>query len=131
MHTLKTVLLEETTDRIIEAFYRVYNKLGSGFLEKVYRNAMAFELTKIGLRVEQEKNIGVYYDGVKLGDCYADLLVNDLVIAELKASTHKLSQSHTYRSRPADEFWQKAEFKRKIFTNDGKKRTSRENPFIR
>lgn len=59
---MKTILHGEITDKVIEAFYRVYNKLGSGFLEKVYRNAMAVELTNMGLHVEQEKNIKIYYE---------------------------------------------------------------------
>lgn len=129
---MKTVLHEKITDRIIGAFYRVYNKLGRGFLEKVYRNAMAFELTKIGLCVEQEKNIKVYNDSVKLGDCYTDLLVNDLVIVELKAS-ESLREEHqaqliNYISATDIEiglllnFGRKAEFKRKIFTNDRKRK---------
>ncbi len=137
---MKAILHEETTNTIIKAFYRVYNKLGSGFLEKVYRNAMALELTKMGLQVEQEKNIKVYYDSVEVGDYYADLLVNDLVIAELKAS-ESLREEHqaqliNYLSATDIEvglllnFGKKAEFKRKIFTNDRKKRTIRENPFI-
>lgn len=137
---MKAILHEETTNTIIKAFYRVYNKLGSGFLKKVYRNAMALELTKMGLQVEQEKNIKVYYDSVEVGDYYADLLVNDLVIAELKAS-ESLREEHqaqliNYLSATDIEvglllnFGKKAEFKRKIFTNDRKKRTIRENPFI-
>lgn len=131
---MKTVLHEEITNRIIEAFYRAYNRLGSGFLEKDYRNAMALELTKIGLRVEQEKNIKVYYDSVEVGHYYTDLLVNDLVIAELKAS-ESLREEHQAQLinylRVTDievglllNFGRKAEFKRKIFTNDRKRKNN-------
>ena len=85
-HTDITVL-------IIKAFYKVYNTLGYGFLEKVYRNALAIELRKLGLDVTQEARIVVYYDGEVVGEYFADLLVAGLVIIELKA-VKKLSEEH-------------------------------------
>lgn len=133
-HRLKTILHGEITDKVIEAFYRVYNKLGSGFLEKVYRNAMAVELTNMGLHVEQEKNIKVYYESVEVGDYYADLLVSNLVIVELKAAEslrkeHQAQLVNYFRATDIEvglllNFGKKAEFKRKIFTNDRKRKNN-------
>ena len=67
--------LNEVTERIIKCVYIVANTLGSGFLEKVYENALAHELKKSGFLVEQQKRIQVRYDGVVVGDYMADLLV--------------------------------------------------------
>lgn len=74
------------TEEIIKCFYKVYNTLGYGFLEKVYENALAVELRKNGLVVQTQKNIKVFYDGVEVGDYFADMFINDLVIVELKAT---------------------------------------------
>ncbi|MHB0876174.1 MAG: GxxExxY protein [Anaerolineae bacterium] len=73
------------TDAIINAFYTVYNRLGYGFLEKVYEHALAYELRRRGLCVVQQAPISVVYESVVVGDYYADLLIADSVIAELKA----------------------------------------------
>jgi GxxExxY protein len=80
----------ELTDKIIGAFYTVYNKLGHGFLENVYENALSIELTKIGLDVQTQVSIKVYYDEIEVGSYFADILVNDTVILELKAVEHVL-----------------------------------------
>ena len=77
---------EEVTDKIIEAFYSVYNILGYGFLEKVYRNAMRLELIEMGFKVDMEKRILVYYKNQIVGDYCSDLLVEDIIICELKTS---------------------------------------------
>jgi GxxExxY protein len=77
--------LNEVTETIIKCVYIVANALGSGFLEKVYENALAHELKKSGFLVEQHKRIQVRYDGVVVGDYMADLLVQDGVLVELKA----------------------------------------------
>jgi len=68
------------TELIIKAFYPVYNTLGYGFLEKVYENALAIELRTLGLKVEQQARIAVYYADQVVGEYLADLLVNDTVI---------------------------------------------------
>ena len=65
---------------------RVHSALGPGFLESVYRKALAHELSKVGLKVECEKPITVQYDGVTVGDFSADILVEDRVMLELKAN---------------------------------------------
>lgn len=80
------MLYEDITSQIIKAFYKVNNTLGFGFWEKVYENAMKLELINLGMKVEQQKNIRVYYEGKEIGDYYADLLVNDCVIVELKVA---------------------------------------------
>lgn len=124
------MLHEEITNKIIKAFYKVNNTLGFVFLEKVYENAMKLELTKMGLKVEQQKNIRVHYDGIEIGDYYADLLVNDCVIIELKAA-ESLCEEHeaqllNYLKATNIEvgllmnFGKKAEFRRKIFPNENK-----------
>ena len=77
---------EELTERVIAAFYHVYNTLGWGFLEKVYQNALVVELRKHGVRVEARAKIDVFYDGEQVGEYYPDLLVEDCVIVELKAA---------------------------------------------
>lgn len=83
----------EITKQILECFYKVYNKLGYGFLEKVYENALRIELTKHGLEVVQQKPIQVWYENEIIGEYFSDLTVNDLVIVELKA-TANLSKEH-------------------------------------
>jgi GxxExxY protein len=77
--------LNGITGRVIGCAYVVANTLGHGFLEKVYENTLAHELRKTGLVVEQQKIIKIQYDGVVVGDYVADLLVEDVVLVELKA----------------------------------------------
>ena len=77
--------LNQITERIIGCAYTVANTLGNGFLEKVYENALAHELRKSGLLAEAQSPIQVTYDGVVVGDYYADLLVQRNVLVELKA----------------------------------------------
>jgi len=76
----------ELTQQIIAAFFKVYNTLGYGFLEKVYENAMFHELSTKGLKVKSQHPITVTYEGVQVGIYYADLMVDDQVIVELKAA---------------------------------------------
>jgi GxxExxY protein len=77
--------LNEVTERVIGCAYRVANVLGCGFLEKVYENALAHEIRKAGLRVDQQHPVKVRYDGVVVGEYFADLIVQDEVLLELKA----------------------------------------------
>ena len=124
------MLYENITELIIKLFFKVNNTLGYGFLEKVYENAMKLELLNLNCKVEQQKQIKVFYNGVEIGDYYADLVVNDLVIVELKAA-ESLCKEHeaqllNYLKATKMEvglllnFGLKAEFRRKIFTNDRK-----------
>ena len=85
--------MNQITERVIGCVHRVSNVLGSGFLEKVYENALAVELRRSGLRVEQQQAINVYYSDILVGNYAADILVEDEVILELKA-THSLDEVH-------------------------------------
>ena len=85
--------LNPITEKIIGCAYTVSNTLGAGFLEKVYENALAHELRKAGLKVEQQRPIQVIYDGVAVGEYFADLIVEDCVLVELKASK-ALDEAH-------------------------------------
>jgi len=75
------------TEKVIGCAMKVHRQLGSGFLESVYRNSLAFELRRAGLNVELEKHITVKYEHVIVGDFIADLVVNEALICELKAAT--------------------------------------------
>ncbi|MDZ7291694.1 MAG: GxxExxY protein [candidate division KSB1 bacterium] len=122
------MLHEDITEKIIQAFYKVYNTLGYGSLEKVYENAVAIELRKMGFKVEQQKRIKVYYEGQEVGNYESDLVVENLVIVETKAK-ESLREEHeaqlvNYLRAPKKEvglvlnFGKKPEFRRKIFAND-------------
>ncbi|NLJ71739.1 MAG: GxxExxY protein [Syntrophomonadaceae bacterium] len=80
-------LYGDITDKIIGSAYKVYNTLGTGFLEKVYENALKHELEKNGLKVMQQYPIKVYYEEKVVGEYFADLLVEDKVIVELKVAS--------------------------------------------
>ena len=84
---------KELTEKIIGCAYRVYNKMGFGYLESVYEKCMLIELRKAGFDIEPQKPIKVQYDGEVVGDFIADTLVNDTVILELK-SVRKLVEAH-------------------------------------
>ncbi len=79
------ILHKELSEAILKVYYEVYNELGYGFLEKVYQNAMYLELKAQGFKVEAQKQIQVYYKDELVGDFFADLLINDTIILELKA----------------------------------------------
>ena len=122
---------KEITDKIIKAFYKVYNELGYGFLEKVYQNSLFIELTEMGLYCEKQSQIKVYYNEVIVGEYFADIIVNDCVILELKAA-EALIEEHEFQLinyLKATEmevglllnFGKEPIFKRKIFTNNKKK----------
>ena len=86
------LLNNELTSLILKTYYEVYNELGYGFLEKVYQNALLIELKNKGLEVTPNKKIKVYYKGENVGDYYADIIVNDTVILELKAAEYIIDQ---------------------------------------
>jgi GxxExxY protein len=121
------LLHEELTDAIIKTFYEVYNELGYGFLEKVYQNSLYLELKNKGYKVEAQKKILVYYKGIEVGEYYADLLVEDVIIIELKAAdciVKDFENQIINYLRGTDcevglllNFGKKPEFKRKIFEN--------------
>lgn len=125
------LLHEEITETIIKSFYSVYNKLGYGFLEKVYENALLYELRKEGLNCSKQVPIEVYYDELSVGNYFADILVEDKIILELKAGEGTLIEEHelqliNYLKATDKEvglllfFGKNPVFKRKIFTNENK-----------
>ena len=122
------LLYQNTTEKILQAFYKVYNELGYGFLEKVYENALYLELLAMKMSCVKQKQIKVYYNGQIVGNYFADLIVNDHVIIELKASEflreEREYQLINYLKATEIEvglllnFGKKPSFKRKVFTND-------------
>jgi len=125
------LLYSKETDIIINSFYKVYNTLGYGFLEKVYENSLLVELQKNNLLVSQQHPIKVYYDSLIVGEYFADLVVNDKIILELKTA-RLLSKENEYQlinylKATGFEvglllnFGEKAEFVRKIFTKNNNK----------
>jgi GxxExxY protein len=117
----------ELTEKIIGLFYKVYNELGYGFSERVYENALALELKNEGFTTDQQKPICVNYAGVVIGEYFADILVNDSVILELKAvkqllPDHEVQLLSYLKASPIEvglllNFGPKAETKRKVFDN--------------
>jgi GxxExxY protein len=84
---------EKITETIIGCAYRVYNKMGFGFLESVYEKCLLIEMRKAGLDTETQKPITVYYDGEVVGEFVADMIVNDYIIIELK-SVRRIIKAH-------------------------------------
>ena len=121
---------EQLTEQIIKGFYTVYRALGYGFLEKVYENSLAIELRKMKLEVVQQAEIKVYYAGVAVGEYYADLLVADAVIVEVKAvrallKEHEAQLLNYLKATPYEvglllNFGPKPEIKRKVYDNERK-----------
>jgi len=118
------------TNKIINCFYRVHNTLGFGFLEKVYENVLVIELNKNGLSCSKQHPIDVYYDEKIVGNYFADIIVDNEVILEIKAAEN-LCEEHEFQLinyLKATEieiglllnFGKKPEIKRKIFSNDRK-----------
>lgn len=93
---MEEYLHSELTKEIISAFYEVYNTLGYGFLEKVYENSLMIELMDRGFKVENQKSINVYFKGRITGEYFADIVVEDKVILELKA-VEKLNEEHEFQ----------------------------------
>ena len=84
---------KDLTEKIIKTFYRVYNKLGYGFLEKVYENAMMIELKREGILTVSQSPIKVFYEGEVIGEYYADILVDNKVIVEIKAAKRLVEEN--------------------------------------
>ena len=118
----------ELTEKIIKAFYKVYNTLGYGFLEKVYENALFIELELIGLNIKKQEPIKAYYEEREVGVYFADITVENTIIIELKA-TEYLCEEHesqviNYLKATEIEvglllnFGKKPEIKRKVYSNN-------------
>ncbi len=89
------LLHKELSSKIIKAFYNVYNELGYGFLEKVYENALFYELSQMGLKCEKQRPIKVIYKNQKVGEYFADIFVEDKIILELK--TTAFCEAHEFQ----------------------------------
>lgn len=118
----------EITDKIIKGFYKVYNTLGYGFLEKVYENAQCLELKEMGLYVEKQKRMKVFYKEKEVGEYFADITVENKVIIELKAAEglceeHECQLINYLKATDIEvglllNFGKKPEIRRKVFSND-------------
>ena len=121
----------DITSKIIKAYYNVYNKLGFGFLEKVYEKSMLIELNKFGFNCERQFPIKVYYDKDEVGEYFADILVENSVIIELKAAEslcheHEAQLINYLKATEIEvgillNFGKEPEFKRKVFSSEYKK----------
>ena len=124
------LLYGDLTRKIINAYYKVYNQLGYGFLEKVYQNAFFYELISQGLDCKAQHKIDVYYFQKKVGEYYADIIVDDKIILELKAAEtlckeHECQLQNYLRATNIEvgllfNFGKNPEYKRKIFMNENK-----------
>ena len=118
----------EITGLILKAFFKVYNTLGYGFLEKVYENAMLIELRKLGLKCSNQLPVEVFYDDQIVGDYTADILVEELVIVELKAietlaPIHETILVNYLKGTELEvglllNFGPKPQYKRRVLTNE-------------
>jgi len=125
------MLEEPLSNKLISAFYEVYNTLGYGFLEKVYENAMILELQKRGVRGRKQVPLKVYYANQQVGDYFADIIVEDAIIVELKAheglrEEHEAQLLNYLRATSIEvgflfNFGKEPMFKRKIFENKYKR----------
>ena len=118
------------TAAIISIFYKVYNTLGYGFLEKVYENAMMYEFKKAGISAVSQSPIAVMYEDEIMGEYFADILVADKVIIEIKAARnlaaeHKAQLLNYLKATDKEvglllNFGPKPEICRKVFDNSRK-----------
>jgi len=131
----------DLTEKIIGAFYQVCGQLGYGFSEKVYENALTLLLKKLGFKAEQQKPILVYFDAQVVGEYYVDILVNEVVILELKACKSLLEEHEAqllnYLKATSCEvglllnFGPKPQVSRKVFDNHRKGSLTWIEPHIR
>jgi GxxExxY protein len=129
----ESLLHKDITEEIISAYYYVYNELGYGFLEKVYENAMLIELKSRGFKIESQKIIKVHFKDSIVGEYFADIIVDEKIILELKsceasAPEHEVQLFNYLKATEIEvdllfNFGKRAAFKRKVFTNNNKKFT--------
>jgi len=122
---------QDITEKIIKAYYNVYNTLGFGFLEKVYENALMIELKSMGLNCLKQKPISVYFKENCVGEYFADIIVEDCVILELKAAEgiieeHEAQLLNYLKATEIEvglllNFGKKPQIKRQLFENKFKK----------
>jgi GxxExxY protein len=118
------------TVKIIQVFYDVYNELGHGFLESTYAEAMMMALESARLTAAREVPVSVWFRGQKVGQYFADIMVENAVLLELKAARHLESaheaQLHYLRASEIElglllNFGQRPQFRRLLFNNERKK----------
>jgi GxxExxY protein len=124
------MIYQDNTSEIIKCFYKVYNNLGFGFLEKVYENALFLELKNHGLSCCKQVPVTVFYEGIAVGEYYADIIVGNLIIIELKAAetiveAHEFQLINYLKATNIEiglllNFGKEPQVRRKIFTNDRK-----------
>lgn len=127
---MRDLLHQDLTNKILKACYTVHNQLGFGFLEKVYENALLIELTAMNLHCERQKPIKVYYQHTIVGEYFADILIEEKVVLEIKAAetlvtAHELQLINYLKATDLEvgllfNFGKQPAFKRKLFTNDKK-----------
>jgi GxxExxY protein len=120
-------LHKDITDKILKAYFNVYNTLGYGFLEKVYENALIIEMSSLGLKCEKQKPIEVFYKDIRVGNYFADIIVEDSIILELKAAEtiaeeHEFQLINYLKATNIEvglllNFGKRPQFKRKVYTN--------------
>ena len=120
----------EFTEKILGAFYEVYNELGCGFLEAVYENALSIALTAAGVKIERQVPVPVWFRKTQVGDYRADIVVERVVIVEIKAAraldgTHEAQLLNYLRATSIEiglllNFGPQAQFKRLVFDNSRK-----------
>lgn len=120
----------DITELVIKAFFNVYNKLGYGFLVKVYENSLVIECKKLGLKCHVQTPIEVFYDNQVVGFYIADMVVNQFVIVEIKAASaivaeHEIQLINYLKATEIEvglllNFGKKPEFKRKVFSAEYK-----------
>jgi len=125
------MLEQKLSNQVIQCYYKVYNTLGYGFLEKVYENALYIELLRNGISCRKQAPIKVFYDGIQVGEYFADIIVEEGIIIELKAA-EGLVEEHEYqlinylKATNIEvglllNFGKEPQFKRKVFSNERKK----------
>ena len=130
MNTDSTLKYQELSDKIIAVFFKVYNTLGYGFLEKIYENAMMIEFRKESIKAVAQVPIKVKYDNEIIGEYFADVLVDNKIIIEVKATSalikeHEAQLLNYLKATDIEvgllvNFGPKLEFKRKIYDNEKK-----------
>ena len=120
----------DLSDKIIKVFYEIHNELGYGFSERVYQKALGIALCQIGLKVEEQLPIKIYFRGQEIGEYFADMVVNDVILIELKAvgqivEEHEAQLLNYLKSTKIEvgyvmNFGKSAVFKRKVLDNERK-----------
>ena len=120
----------DLSEKIIKIFYQIHTELGYGFSEKVYQKVFGIALRESGLKVDEQIPITVYYHGQVVGEFFGDMIVNDVILLELKAASALLDEHEAqllnYLKATKIEvgyvlnFGKSATFKRKVYDNDRK-----------